>query len=204
MSQQIVLASGNKGKLSELQNVFSKYQFEVIPQSHFNVSDADETGLTFVENAIIKARHACKNTGLPAIADDSGIEVDALHGAPGIYSARYSGDNATDEKNNAKLIEALEHVAPEQRTARYQCVLVFMQHELDPTPLIAQGSWKGFIRDEAKGTNGFGYDPHFFVPSHNCHSAELPKATKNAISHRAIAIKALVEKLNGHFNGTQD
>ena len=199
MSNKIILASSNKGKLNELQHVFSEYALEVVPQSKFNVSDVAETGLTFVENAIIKARHACKETGLPAIADDSGIEVDALNGAPGIFSARYSGDGATDKKNNIKLIEALRSIAPDKRSARYQCVLVFMQHEFDPTPIIAQGSWEGLIRDEAKGVNGFGYDPHFFVPSHQCHSAELPKDIKNSISHRAKAIKELVAKLNTQF-----
>ena len=195
MNQPIVLASGNKGKLRELQAVLSEYGYDVHPQSEYNVGDVEETGLTFVENAIIKARHACKISGLPAIADDSGIEVDALKGAPGIYSARYSGPGATDEKNNLKLLEALKDIPSQQRTARYQCVLVFMQHENDPTPIITQGSWEGLIRDEAKGENGFGYDPHFYVPEHDCHSAELPKETKNAISHRAIALKALVEKL---------
>ena len=195
MTQTIVLASGNKGKLKELQAVLSELGFEVKPQSEFNVSDVAETGLTFVENAIIKARHACKETGFPAIADDSGIEVDALNGAPGIYSARFSGEHATDANNNAKLINMLKDTPNDKRTARYQCLLAFMQHEKDPTPIISQGSWEGLIRDEAKGENGFGYDPYFYVPTHNCHSAELDKDVKNKISHRAIALRELALKL---------
>lgn len=194
----IVLASGNKGKLKELQAVLSEFGFDVRPQSDYNVSDVAETGLSFVENAIIKARHACKETGLPAIADDSGIEVDALKGAPGIYSARFAGENATDQENNQKLLAELKDVPYEQRTARYQCVLAFMRHEQDPTPVISQGCWEGLIRDEARGENGFGYDPYFYVPLHDCHAAELEKTEKNRISHRALALLVLSTKLKQH------
>lgn len=192
---KIVLASGNPGKLREFQSLLSQLGFDVAPQSEFQVSNAEETGLTFVENAIIKARHACKATGLPAIADDSGIEVDALNGAPGIYSARFSGPGANDERNNEKLLESLKGLSAEKRSARYQCILVFMQHELDPTPIIAQGSWEGTIMESPAGENGFGYDPIFWVPTHGCSSAQLSKETKNAISHRAIAMAQLIEQL---------
>ena len=165
--QKIVLASNNKGKVRELGEMLSSLDMEVLPQATFNIEDADETGLTFVENAILKARHASAIAGLPAIADDSGLEVDALNGAPGIYSARYSGEGATDEKNLLKLLEALKDVPEEKRTARFQCPLVYMRHAEDPTPLICQGTWEGIITSEPAGENGFGYDPVFFVPTHN-------------------------------------
>src|SRR5690606_16199628 len=172
MAKKIILASGNAGKLREFQQLLANCGFEVLPQSDFNVSNADETGLTFVENAIIKARHACANTGLPALADDSGIEVDALNGRPGIYSARYSGLNAEDADNNAKLLQELAQVPAEQRTARYHCVLAFMRHAEDRTPILCHGTWEGVILTEARGEGGFGYDPLFFVPTHNCAAAE--------------------------------
>jgi XTP/dITP diphosphohydrolase len=168
---------------------------EVVPQSSFNVSNADETGTTFVENAIIKARHACQQTGLPAIADDSGIEVDALNGRPGVYSARYAGENANDENNNQKLLQELTGVPTEQRTARYHAVLVYMRHADDPTPILCHGTWEGIILTEPRGTGGFGYDPLFFVPSHNCAAAELDKAEKNRISHRGKAMQELLQKI---------
>ena len=193
--KQLVLASGNKKKIAELQEMLSGFGIEVIPQSQLNVPDADETSLTFVENAILKARNACALTGLPAIADDSGLEVDALHGAPGIYSARFSGDDANDEKNNALLIEKLEGVAPAQRTARYQAVLVLMRHAEDPTPLIAQGSWEGVIGTAPRGSNGFGYDPYFFVPELDQTAAEMSATEKHARSHRGKALTALVAQL---------
>ena len=196
MTQQIVLASGNKGKLSELQSMLGNLNLDIKPQSDFNVSNAAETGLTFIENAIIKARHASSITGLPSIADDSGIEVDELFGQPGIYSARFSGENATDEENNKKLIQCLAGLPLEKRTARYQCVLVYMRHAKDPMPIITHGSWEGFIAEDAKGSNGFGYDPYFYVPTHKCHAAELDKQEKNAISHRAKALKELVTILS--------
>ncbi len=193
--QTIVLASGNPGKLREFQSLLGNLGYDIRPQSEFNVDNAEETGLTFVENAILKARHACKATGHAAISDDSGIEVDALNGAPGIYSARFSGENADDAANNEKLLADLEGLPTEQRTARYQCVLVYMAHALDPTPIIAQGSWEGTILEAPLGENGFGYDPLFWVPTHNCSSAQLSKETKNGMSHRAIAMKKLIAQI---------
>lgn len=195
MATKIILASGNAGKLREFQQLLADCGFSVLPQSDFNVSNADETGLTFVENAIIKARHACAHTGLPAIADDSGIEVDALNGRPGIYSARYSGLDAKDSNNNAKLLQELAQVPAEKRTARYHCVLAFMRHAEDPTPILCHGTWEGVILTEARGDGGFGYDPLFFVPTHNCAAAEMDKAEKNHISHRGKAMAELLEKI---------
>ena len=205
MPQKIVLASGNAGKLREFQQLLSGCGFEIVPQSDFNLSNAEETGFTFVENAIIKARHACAHTGLPAIADDSGIAVDALNGRPGIYSARYSGEGefyegafyegTTDENNNKKLLEELKNVPNEKRTARYHAVLAFMRHAEDPTPILCHGIWEGIILREPRGENGFGYDPLFFVPTHNCSSAELEKSEKNRISHRGKAMKELLDKI---------
>jgi len=193
--QKIVLASNNKGKVREFGEMLSTIDMEVVPQATFNIEDADETGLTFVENAIIKARHASAIAGLPAIADDSGLEVDFLNGAPGIYSARYSGEGATDEKNLLKLLEALKDVPEEKRTARFQCVLVYMRHAEDPTPLICQGTWEGIILTEPQGGNGFGYDPIFYVPDHNCSSAQLSADEKNKLSHRGQALKKLLTAL---------
>ena len=164
------------------------------------MSDADETGLSFVENALIKARHACLATGLPAIADDSGIEVDALKGEPGIVSARYAGSHGpgADIANNAKLLRELEDIAEADRTARFQCVIAYMRHAKDPMPLICQGTWEGRILFSEEGENGFGYDPLFYVPSHNCASAKLDAATKNAISHRGQALTQLLKCWNSH------
>lgn len=193
--QKLVLASNNKGKVREFGEMLATINMEVVPQATFNIEDADETGLTFVENAIIKARHASAIAGLPAIADDSGLEVDFLNGAPGIYSARYSGEGATDEKNLLKLLEALKDVPEEQRTARFQCVLVYMRHAEDPTPIICQGTWEGVISTEKHGDNGFGYDPIFYVPSHNCSSAELSSEEKHKLSHRGQALKKLLAAL---------
>lgn len=193
--QKIVLASNNKGKVREFGEMLSILNMEVVPQATFNIEDADETGLTFVENAIIKARHASAIAGLPAIADDSGLEVDFLNGAPGIYSARYSGEGATDEKNLLKLLAALKDVPEEKRTARFQCLLVYMRHAEDPTPLICQGTWEGIITTEPQGENGFGYDPIFYVPSHNCSSAQLAADEKNKLSHRGQALKKLLTAL---------
>ena len=190
--QQIVLASGNRGKLAELQNALDTFDVELIAQSEFDVSDADETGLSFIENAILKARHASLATGLPALADDSGLEVDALDGAPGIYSARYSimdgeAGPASDEKNNKKLLTALKDVQPENRTARFHCVLAFVRHAKDPNPLICQGAWEGEIKKSLDGEGGFGYDPLFFIQELNCTSAQLSKEEKNKIGHRGKA-----------------
>lgn len=194
MTQRIVLATGNKGKVKEFSELLSAVRIEVLPQSDFGVPDVDETGLTFVENAILKARNAAAHTGLPAIADDSGIEVDHLNGAPGIYSARYAGDGGS-AANNSKLLQALDGVPEEQRSARFQCLLVFLRHADDPTPLICQGTWEGRILVSAQGEAGFGYDPLFFVPSEGVSAAELSEQRKNAISHRGQALRCLLERL---------
>lgn len=194
--KKIVLASGNAGKLREFQQLLTGCGFEVLPQSDFFSENAEETGLSFVENAIIKARYACAKTGLPAIADDSGIEVDALNGRPGIYSARYAGSGAKDADNNAKLLTELSGVASEKRTARYHAVLAFMRHAEDPTPILCQGVWEGVILTSPRGEGGFGYDPLFFVPTHHCTAAELEKAEKNRISHRGKAMQELLQKLS--------
>lgn len=196
--KKIVLASNNQGKVRELGQMLAKLDMEVLPQSEFNAGEVEETGLTFVENAILKARHAAQVSGLPAIADDSGLEVDALNGAPGIYSARFSGVGASDKDNLQKLLADLKDVPDQLRTARFQCLLVYMRHAEDPTPLICQGTWEGLITREAQGENGFGYDPVFFVPSHNCTSAQLSAEQKNSLSHRGQALQkfllALQEK----------
>lgn len=192
MIDKLVLASGNQGKLREFSQLFANKQIQVIPQNEFDTIEAEETGLSFVENAILKARNACKFSGLPALADDSGLEVDALKGAPGIYSARYAGPEASDKENYLKLLDALKDVPFEKRTARFQCVLVYMRHENDPTPQVFQGSWEGQILTEPSGTEGFGYDPIFLVPSEDCSSAELSKDRKNTLSHRGQAIQELL------------
>jgi XTP/dITP diphosphohydrolase len=191
MTKKIVLASANPGKLREFAQILATCQLEVMPQSQFQVPEVAETGLSFVENALIKARHAAQHTGLPALADDSGIEIDALQGAPGIYSARFAGKGATDQANNVLLLEKLKEVPDPQRTARYHCVIVYMHHANDPMPLICQGSWEGSMLFEPRGQHGFGYDPLFYVPTHHCASAELPPEVKNQISHRAQALRAL-------------
>jgi len=191
----VVLASGNKGKLRELGAMLEKLDIEVRPQSDFAAPEAEETGLTFIENSIIKARNACIHSGLPSIADDSGIEVDALNGAPGIYSARYAGPGADDQQNNLKLVEALKNVPAEERTARYRACLVYMRHAEDPAPLIAEGVWEGLIIDTPRGEHGFGYDPYFLVPKWGKTGAELDAAHKNEISHRAKALGILLAKL---------
>jgi XTP/dITP diphosphohydrolase len=189
---KVVLASGNKGKLKEFGDMLAPFDIEVVPQSEFNVPEAEETGLSFVENAILKARNAAEHTGLPAIADDSGIEVDYLLGAPGIYSARYAGKQASDQDNLNALLTALQGVPNKERAARYQCVLVMMRHSKDPTPLIVQDSWEGAILTEPTGQGGFGYDPIFWSPEHKCSAAELSKQQKHAISHRGKAMRALL------------
>ena len=190
---KVVLATGNKGKVAEMQQTLSEFGFEVIPQSDFDVADALEDGLSFVENAIKKARHACQYTRLPAIADDSGLEVNALFGAPGIYSARYALDEG-DAANNAKLLDVMKDET--DRSARFQCVLVYMQHANDPTPIICQGTWEGEIATSEVGDNGFGYDPLFYIPELSCHSAELEPAVKKKISHRAKALAMLKTQLS--------
>jgi XTP/dITP diphosphohydrolase len=193
--KQVVLASSNPGKVREIHQLLADLDLDVEPQSAFGVVDAEETGLSFVENAILKARNAALHTGLPAIADDSGIEVDALSGAPGIYSARYAGVGAGDQANLEKLLADLADVGEERRTARFQCLMVYLRHAHDPTPLICQGTWEGRILFAPRGENGFGYDPVFYVPTHDCSSAELPPATKNAISHRGQALRKLLAAL---------
>jgi XTP/dITP diphosphohydrolase len=190
--KRIVLATGNAGKLREFQQMLGAQNIEFITQRSLGVDDADETGLSFVENAIIKARHASSISGLPAMADDSGLEVDALKGQPGIYSARYAGVGASDAENNSKLLSELSNVPEAQRSARFQCVIVFMRYAEDPMPFICQGSWEGRILFEAQGEHGFGYDPLFFVPTHGCASALLDPAIKNSISHRGQALRALL------------
>lgn len=195
--KKMVLASNNPGKVREFSALLAEFEIEVLPQSAFAVPEVEETGLTFVENAILKARNAALHTGLPALADDSGIEVDALNGAPGIYSARYSGPGATDEGNNRKLLAELAHTAEAERTARYVALIVLMKHPADPTPLICQGTWEGSILREPRGAGGFGYDPLFWVPTHGCASAELAAEEKNRISHRGKALRQLIAALRG-------
>ena len=199
---KIVLASNNKGKLRELQRMFSNTSINIVPQGEYNVDDADETGLSFIENAIIKARHACQHTKLPAIADDSGLAVDFLHGAPGIYSARYAGEHGNDDANNKKLLAALEGQVKEKRRARFICALAFLEHEYDPTPIVCQANWEGFIMDDTSGKHGFGYDPLFWVEEKQCSSAELNPDIKNTISHRAKALALLLTALRTEKNLT--
>ena len=187
--QKIVLASSNPGKIKEIQAMLAKQV--IVPQSAFNVTDADETGSTFVENAIIKARNAVLHCNLSSIADDSGLVVDALNGAPGVISARYAGVGASDHDNVLKLLDDMNGVPDEQRTARFICVMVFMEHANDPFPVIAQGVWEGRILHRPVGVNGFGYDPVFWVPEHNCASAELSADVKNSLSHRGQALRSL-------------
>ena len=191
----IVLASNNPGKVREFAQLLAGLQRAVRPQSEFGVPEVEETGLTFVENALLKARNAAHHAGLPALADDSGLEVDALNGAPGIYSARYAGSGASDRANLEKLLANIKHLPEAERGARFQCVLVYLRHALDPTPLICQGTWEGRILRAPQGTQGFGYDPIFYVLSHGCSSAELPPETKNQLSHRGQALRKLVAAL---------
>ena len=193
--KNIVLASSNPGKVREIIELLAELDLHVVAQGDYGVMVAEETGLTFVENAILKARNAAAHTGQPAIADDSGIEVDALNGAPGIYSARYAGAGASDQDNLQKLLEALRDVPEAGRTARFQCLMVYMRHGEDPTPLICQGTWEGRILFEPRGENGFGYDPVFHVPTHNCSSAELEPDVKNTLSHRGQALRLLLAAL---------
>ncbi len=195
MTQKILLASNNPGKIREIQSLLSGLAFEILPQGLFFKEEAEETGQTFLENALIKARHAAKLSGLPAIADDSGLEVDALNGAPGVYSARYAGPNANDDENNAKLLKEMENIDEDRRTARFRCSMVYVRHAEDENPLIAEAAWEGRILYELIGTNGFGYDPLFYVPSHACASAELPPDVKNHLSHRGQALRTLILKL---------
>lgn len=191
----VVLASGNAGKLKEFAALLEGSNINLISQSELAIEGAEETGLSFIENAILKARHASEQSGKPALADDSGLAVDALLGAPGIYSARYSGPGATDQSNIDKLLVDLQVVPAEQRQAQFHCVLVFMRHPQDPTPLVCHGVWEGLIAEQASGKGGFGYDPVFRIPELNCTAADLTRERKSAISHRGKALKQLSEML---------
>ena len=193
--QKIVLASNNQGKVREINELLVESPFSVIPQSEFNIEEAEETGLSFVENALIKARNAAAYTEYPVIADDSGIEVFALMGRPGIYSARYAGVGASDEANLNKLIEDIKPLNKDERFARFVCVMVYLKHAQDPTPIIAQGIWEGYVITEPRGENGFGYDPMFYVPTHDCVSAELSPDIKNQLSHRGQALRQLIKQI---------
>ena len=189
---QLVLASNNAGKVREVGQILADLNLKVIPQGDFGVSEVVEDGSTFVENAIIKARHAATITGLPAVADDSGLVVDALDGQPGVWSARYAGERAGDQANLNKLMEQLGDTSDPQRSARFLCLMVFMRHAADPTPVIAQGAWEGQISRQPAGDNGFGYDPVFWLAEHGCTAAQLSAQRKNALSHRGQALRALV------------
>ncbi|WP_078082903.1 RdgB/HAM1 family non-canonical purine NTP pyrophosphatase [Microbulbifer mangrovi] len=191
---KIVLASGNAGKLKEFSQLFAGWQIAVLPQSDFLQQEAEETGLSFIENALIKARHASRASGLPALADDSGLAVDTLGGAPGIYSARYAGAGASDADNNRKLLEALQDVPSERRIASFHCALAFVRTPEDPVPLVCTARWQGVILNHTAGDQGFGYDPLFYVPTEKLTSAQLPREVKNRLSHRAQAVKKF-EKL---------
>jgi XTP/dITP diphosphohydrolase len=192
---KIVLATGNQGKLREFKTLLSQYDIEVCPQSDFDITPPEETGLSFVENAILKARYAAKITGLPALADDSGIAVDALQGQPGIYSARFAGENASDQDNIDLLLQKLKNVPENERTAQFHCVLVYMAHAEDPTPLICHGRWQGRITESQSGNDGFGYDPVFWVPERALTAAELSKSEKNGMSHRGQATRDLLAQI---------
>ncbi|MFP1862494.1 XTP/dITP diphosphatase [Lonsdalea quercina] len=193
--QKVVLATGNAGKVRELADLLADFGLDIVAQTELGVDSAEETGLTFIENAILKARHAARVTGLPAIADDSGLSVDALAGAPGIYSARYAGEDADDRQNLNKLLESMQDVPDDQRTARFHCVLVFLMHADDPTPLVCHGSWQGTLAREPAGSGGFGYDPIFFVPDAGVTAAELTRSEKLSRSHRGKALRQLLDAL---------
>lgn len=193
--RELVLASGNQGKVRELSAMLEPFGWTVLPQSNWRITEAVEDGLSFVENALIKARHASKHTGLPALGDDSGLVVDELDGAPGIFSSRYAGDDADDRSNYRKLLEAMEQVPEERRSAHFYCVIVLVRHARDPAPLLATGRWDGRILEQPVGTGGFGYDPVFWVPAEGCSAAELPAKNKNRISHRGRALAAMLEQM---------
>ena len=196
MNARIILASNNPGKVREVSQLLAPLKLDVVAQAELGVAEIEETGLTFVENAILKARNTASHTGLAAIADDSGLEVDALGGAPGIHSARYAGVNGNDQANIARLLRELEDVPEAQRTARFQCLMVYLRHAADPTPIICQGTWEGRVLLAPRGERGFGYDPVFFVPTHNCSAAELPPDIKNQLSHRGQALRKLLQALH--------
>jgi XTP/dITP diphosphohydrolase len=192
---KVVLATGNAGKVRELAAMLQGLNIEVVPQTALQVREAEETGLTFIENALLKARNAAEQTGLPAIADDSGLEVDALQGAPGIHSARYAGPDAGDQANLEKLLTVMQDLPDLARSARFRCVIVYLKHAKDPAPLVTEGMWEGSILRAPKGSNGFGYDPVFWVPEKGCTSAELPPEVKNRLSHRGQALARLIAHL---------
>jgi len=192
---RLVIATGNAGKLREMRAILAPWSVDVRPLSEFTSGAAEETGLSFIENAILKARFAAQASGLPAIADDSGLEVDALHGAPGIYSARYAGPGADDAANNARLLAELDAVPDADRGARYRCAMVFMRWPLDPSPVVAQSSWEGRIARLPRGSGGFGYDPLFMIADSDVMAAELEASRKNEVSHRGKALRALVAAL---------
>ncbi len=193
---KVVFASGNRGKVKEVSEMLASLAWEVIPQTALFKEEAEETGLTFVENALLKARFACEKTGLPAIGDDSGLEVSALQGAPGIYSSRFAGAAATDSSNVEKLLAVMRDVPEGQRQASFYCAMVFLRHAEDPTPVIALGRWNGEILLQPRGENGFGYDPVFYVPEEGCSAAELPAERKHQLSHRAQALKSLAAQID--------
>ncbi|WP_375192530.1 RdgB/HAM1 family non-canonical purine NTP pyrophosphatase [Marinobacter sp.] len=195
MTEKLVIASNNKGKIAELTELLAPLGMTPVAQGELGVGEADEPAVTFVENAILKARHAARATGLPALADDSGLAVDALGGRPGVRSARFAGDEASDEDNVQALLEALAEVEDERRGAQFHCVLVYLRHADDPTPIICHGRWPGTILRAPRGDGGFGYDPVFLAPEHNCSAAELSRAEKGRISHRGRALRLLLEQL---------
>ncbi|QSP95911.1 RdgB/HAM1 family non-canonical purine NTP pyrophosphatase [Marinobacter salinisoli] len=195
MSQKLVIASNNKGKIAELTDLLGPVGFEPVAQGELGISEAEEPAVTFVENAILKARHAARASGLPALADDSGLAVDALDGAPGVRSARYAGSQASDSDNIAALLAALGDLPDTERSAQFHCVLVYLKHADDPTPLICHGRWPGAILSAPRGDGGFGYDPLFWVPEQACSAAELTREQKGKISHRGRALTQLIQQL---------
>ena len=195
MDKRIVAATSNQGKLSEISALLAAGGWDIVAQSEFGFDDIEETGVTFIENALLKARNACIHTGLAAIADDSGLEVDALLGEPGIHSARYAGDNASNADNIQKLLKNLASIEPDRRTARFRCVLVYMRHPADPAPIVSFGTWPGRIIDKPVGDNGFGYDPVFFVEHLGRTAAQLDASLKNRLSHRGQALRKLKAQL---------
>lgn len=197
MQKKIILATHNPGKVREFNAILATEALEIVSLAGYALTPVEETGLGFIENALLKARHASLHTGLPALADDSGLAVDALQGAPGVQSARYAGSDASDDANNRKLLAALRGIAPQQRTARFHCVLILVRHAEDPCPLVAEGVWEGSILEEPRGGQGFGYDPLFWVPEQGCSAAELAPEVKNRYSHRARALQALLLRLKG-------
>lgn len=199
---RLVLATGNPGKVTELEQLLEGLVADIRPQSFYYVPEAEETGTTFIENAIIKARNAAAHTRLPAIADDSGLEIPALDGAPGVYSARWAGPDADDPANRARLQDELLDLGPDERAASYRCVVVYMAHAADPAPIIAEGIWPGVVTETPRGAGGFGYDPHFYLPSKDCTVAELNAATKNRLSHRGQALARLRQQLEARWQAS--